>query len=161
MATIQRPIREIAFTAVDATPLNGTTAGRTYQGSDKLQAACVKLPEEVDAVIITMSGTGSNGNTCVFHVYGYGYGSKAPAERIYNTVTATLGTAVAGTGQLYVDTLSGTDVHTTTLGIYDSGNNSVCKLKIDTQGLEYLYFEPITFTTLTGIKFLIREVGQI
>ena len=167
MATILRKVREIEFTAVDATPLNGTTAGRTYQPTDRLATACVPLDEETDAVIITMSGTGSDGNSCVFHLYGYGLDNLengiggGPAEAIYNTVTATLGTGVAGTGQLYVDTISGTDLHTSTIGVYDSGNNRVCKMAFDCQGLKYLYFEPITFTTLTKVKFIIREVGVI
>ena len=166
MATILRKVRELDFTAVDATPLDGTTSGITYQPTDRLTTACVPLDEETDAVIITMSGTGSDGNSCVFHLYGYGLDNLedgltgGPAEAIYNTVTATLGSAVAGTSQLYVDTISGTDLHTSTIGVYDSGNDRVCKLKFDTQGLKYLYFEPITFTTLTAVKFIIREVGE-
>jgi len=159
MATTIKKLRPLSFTAVDATPLNGTTSGRTYQPGDRLASACIPLEEDTDAVIITMSGTGSDGNSCVFHIYGYGLNS--PAEAIYNTVTATLGTGVAGTGQLYVDTISGTDLHTSTIGVYDSGNDRVCKLKFDTQGLRYLYFEPITFTTLTEVSFLVREVGEI
>ena len=160
MATIQRPTRELAFAAVDATPLDGTTAGRTYQGVDRLDSASYKLPEDTDAVVITMSGTGSANNTCAFNLYGYGFGPESPAERIFDTVTATLGTAVAGTSQLFVDTFAGTDKHTQTVGIFDSADNTVCKLLIDTSGLEYLYFEPVTFTTLTAVKFFIREVGQ-
>lgn len=166
MATIVRKVRELPFAAVDATPLDGATASRTYQPGDRLTSACVALDEETDAVIITMSGTGSANNTCVFHIYGYAQDNNnngdegGPAERIYNTVTATLGTGVAGTGQLYVDTFSGTDVHTSTIEAYDSGDNAVAKIKFDTQGLRYLYFEPITFTTLTAVKFIVREVGQ-
>lgn len=169
MATIIRQIRELSFAGVDATPYDGTTSGLTYQPGDRtitqvtdvsvgLTGACVPLDEETDAVIITMSGTGSDGNSAVFHIHGYG--ENSPMERIYNEVTATLGTAVAGTGQLYVDTFDGTDLHTETIGIYDSGDNAVCKIKFDTQGLRYLYFEPKTFTTLTAVKFYIREVGQ-
>lgn len=171
MGTTMKKIRELSFAAVDATPLDGTTANRTYQPKDRLitaasgTGACVLLRQDTDAVIITGSGTGSDGNIAVFHIYGYAMddletaASGGPAERIYITVTGTLGTAVAGTGQLYFDTFSGTDVHTSTIGIYDSGNNAVCKITFDTQGIKYLYFEPITFTTLTAIKFYIREVG--
>jgi len=172
MATILRKTMELEFSSVDATPLDGTTSGRTYQPADRVvtaaagTGACVLLNEETDAVIITMSGTGSNGNSCVFNIWGYGIDREntgadgGPAEAIYNAVTATLGTAVAGAGQLYVDTIAGTDLHTSTIGIKDSGNNRVCKFKFDTQGLRYLYFEPTEFSTLTKIKFLIREVGE-
>lgn len=158
MATIIRDVRALSFSTTDATLLDGTTAGQTYQPGDRLKTACVRLDEETDAVIITISGTGSDGNTVKFNLYGYG--EDSPAERIYEAVTATLGTAVAGTGQLYADTILGTDCHTSTIGIYDSGDNAVCKMKFDTQGLRYLYFEPETFTTLTAVKFLVREVGQ-
>ncbi len=160
MSTIIRQVRTLAFAAVDATPLDGSTAGRTYQQNDKLSTALVPLDEETDAVIIYVSGTGSANNTVLFHLYGYGRGVDAPAERILNSVTATLGSAVSGTGQLYADTIAGTDWHTSSVGIFDSGNNTVCKIKLDTQGLEFLYFEPVTFTTLTAVKFHVREVGQ-
>lgn len=173
MGTTMKEVRELSFPARDATPLDGTTAGRTYQPKDRLikvesgTGACVPLRADTDAVIITGSGTGSNGDSAVFHIYGYPMddletaASGGPAERIYITVTGTLGTAVAGTGQLYFDTFSGTDLHTSTIGIYDSGNNAVCKIAFDCQGLKYLYFEPITFYTLSAIKFYIREVGAI
>lgn len=158
MSTIIRQAKILPITAVDATPLDGTTAGRTYQSGSFVTTYAVPLDAETDAVIISISGTGSDGNTVAFHIYGAGIGS--PIERIYHTVTATLGTGVAGTGQLFADTISGTDVHTSTVGVYDSGNNTVCKIKFDTQGLRCLYFEPITFTTLTAVKFIVREVGQ-
>lgn len=161
MATIIRQMRKLTFTSTattDETVLDGSSAGLTYQAKDRLASACVPLDEETDAVIITMSGTGSDGDTVLFHIYGYGL--DTPAERIYNTVTATLGAAVAGTSQFYADTILGTDLHTETIGIYDSDDDAVCKMKFDTQGLRYLYFEPITFTGLTACKFYIREVGQ-
>jgi len=158
MATIIRQERALSFAAVDATPLDGTTSGRTFQPGDRLESACIPLDEETDAVTITMDGTGSDGNTAVFNIYGYGL--NGPAERIYHTVTATLGTGVAGTGKLYVDTISGTDTHTSTIGIKDSGSNTVAKVSFDTSGMRYLYFEPTTFTTLTAITFHVREWGN-
>ena len=161
MATIIRKLRSLSFTAVDSTPLDGTTSGRTYQSGDRLASACIPLDQETDAVTIIMDGTGSDGHLAIFNIYGYGL--NGPAERIYHTVTATLGTAIAGTGKLYAEQFSGTDVHTSTIGIKDSGaaGNTVAKVSFDTSGLRYLYFEPETFTNLTAITFHVREWGTI
>ena len=160
MATIIRNLRSLSFSAVDATPLDGSTAGLTYQAGDRLESACIPLDEETDAVTIIIDGTGADGNLAIFNIYGYGL--DGPAERIYHTVTATLGTAVAGTGKLYAEEISGTDVHSSTIGIKDSGaaGNTVAKVSFDTSGLRYLYFEPTTFTTLTAITFHVREWGN-
>ncbi len=160
MATIIRQMRELTFAAVDATPLDGSTSGRTYQASDRLASACIPLDEETDYVTITIDGTGADGNTAVFNIYGYG--EDGPAERIYHTVTCTLGTAVAGTSRLYAEEIAGTDVHTGTIGIQDRelNSNSMAKVTFETRGLRYLYFEPTTFTTLTALTFHIREWGN-
>lgn len=166
MATTIRQIRKVTFTGTDSTPLNGTSAGRTYQPSDRLEVqasgtgACVPLDEETDAVTIVMDGVGADGDLAIFNIYGYG--ENGPAERIYYTVTGTLGAAVAGTGKLYAEEFSGTDVHSSTVGIKDSGSagNTMAKISFDTSGLRYLYFEPTTFTTLTAITFHIREWGN-
>ncbi len=161
MATTHRAERLITCPAVVGTALDGTTTGFTYQPGDigPTSAYLLDLNQDTDAVIITISGTGSNNNTIAFNIWGYGV--DTPAESIYILATAILGTAVAGSSQLYVDTITGTDKHTSTVGIYDSGSNRVCKLKLDTQGLKYLYFEPTTFTTLTACKFHVREAGSI
>jgi len=172
MATIIRQMRSLTFTAVDAVPLDGSTTGRTYQAKDRLvheaviRAAqnispCVRLDEETDSVTITIDGTGRDGNTAVFNIYGYG--EDGPAERIYHTVTCTLGTAIASsTGRLYAEEIAGTDVHTGVIGIQDRelNSNSMAKVTFDTRGLRYLYFEPTTFTTLTALTFHIREWGN-
>ncbi len=160
MATIIRKDRVLTLTAVDATPLDGSTANRTYKASDRLALYSVALDEETDAVTITMDGTGANGNSAVFNIYGYGL--DGPAERIYHTVTGTLGLAVAGTGKVWVEQFSGTATHTKTIGITDSGagGDTMAKITFDTTGLRYLYFEPKTFTTLTAITFHIREWGS-
>lgn len=170
MATIIRPIRSLTFTAYDAVPLDGSTTGRTYQAKDRLVheavirtaqsiSPCVRLDEETDYVTITIDGTGADGNSAIFNIYGYG--ENGPAERIYHTVTATLGTAVAGTGRLFAEEIAGTDVHTGTIGIQDRelNSNSMAKVTFATRGLRYLYFEPESFTTLTALTFHIREWG--
>lgn len=159
MSTIIRDVRELTLTAVDATPLDGTTAGRTFQAKDRSQAYSLRLDEETDCVTITMDGTGADGNSAVFNIFGYG--EDGPRERIYHTVTATLGTAKAGTGRCFAEIFSGTSTHVKTVGITDSvvAGNSVAKIAFDTTGLRYLYFEPITFTTLTAITFQVREWG--
>jgi len=164
-------MKSLTFTAVDAAPLDGSTTGRTYQAKDREVHAAVILAaqnitpyitidEETDSVTITIDGTGADGNTAVFNIYGYG--EDGPAERIYHTVTTTLGTAVAGTGRLYAEEIAGTDVHTGVIGIQDRelNSNSMAKVTFDTRGLRYLYFEPTTFTTLTALTFHIREWGS-
>ena len=160
MATIIRDVRSLSFSAVDGSALDGLTAGQTYQAGDRLETACVRLDEETDAVTIVIDGTGADGDLAIFNIYGYG--EDGPAERIYHTVTATLGTAVAGTGKLYAEEISGTDVHSSTIGVKDSAaaGNTVAKVSFDTSGLRNLYFEPTTFTNLTAITFHVREWGN-
>ena len=160
MATIIRKVRSLSFTGTDATALDGETTGQTYQAGDRLVSACIPLDEETDAVTIVIDGTGSDGHLAIFNIYGYG--EDGPAERIYHSVTATLGTAVAGTGKLYAEEIDGTDVHSSTIGVKDSAaaGNTVAKVSFDTSGLRYLYFEPTTFTNLTAITFHVREWGN-
>jgi hypothetical protein len=158
MSTLVKYEKTKAFAAVNAAPLDGTTAGITFQPGDRLNSACLLLEEGTDAVIIYISGTGSANNSMVFSIYGYSL--TGGAERIYKTATATLGSGVAGSGLLYADTITGTDFHTSPVGVFDSGNNTICKIKFDTQGLNWLYFEPVTFTTMTACTFHVREVGQ-
>ncbi len=170
MATIIRQTRVLTFTAA-VTGLDGTTAGLTYQAKDRLTqeaviraaqgiSPCIRLDEETDAVTIVIDGKGANGNSAVFSIFGYG--EDGPAERIYYTVTATLGAAVAGTGKVWADQIAGTAVHTKTIGITDTGadGETMAKIAFDTTGLRYLYFEPTTFTTLTALTFHIREWGS-
>ena len=159
MGTVIRKQRQITFSAVDATPLDGSTASRTYKFSDMTTGATVVLSEATDAVSITMSGKGSDGNSAVFTLWGYP--DEGPAERIYHTVTAVLGAGVAGTGELFVDQISGTDTHYTTIAIKDNAANSdtIAKIALDTVGYRHLMFEPTTFTTLTEITFYVREYG--
>lgn len=158
-ATSIRADKTLSISAVDATPLDGSTTGRTYQAADRTAAYCIVLNEEADAVIITIDGTGADGNSAVFNIYGYG--ADGGADRIYHTVTATLGTAVAGTSRLFADQISGTDTHVTTVAVRDSGanGNTRAKIALDTTGLKYLMFEATTFTTLTVITFHVREYG--
>jgi hypothetical protein len=159
-ATVQRLEQTVNMTAVDSSPLTGTTTARTYQAADRTAAYCVTLDEEIDKVVITADGTGSDGNSAVFNLYGYGL--DGGAERIYHTVTAILGTAVAGTDRLYVEQFSGTDTHCTSITILDSGagGNTRAKIYLETHGLRYLMFEPTTFTSLTSITFHVRGIGS-
>ncbi len=160
MATIIRKTRVLTLTAVDATPLDGSTASRTYQAADRTAAYCVTIEEEYDSVVITAYGTGADGNSAVFTIWGYSL--NGDAERLYHTVTATLGTAVAGTSKLYVEQFSGTDTHSSSpIWVRDSGSagNTRARIYIKTTGLRYLMFEPITFTTLTVLTFDVRGYG--
>lgn len=159
MATVIRDEMLLTLSAVNATPLDGSTTGRTYQVADRTKGQYVVLSEAADAVVVTMDGAGADGNSAVFTAWGYS--RNGSAERIYHTVTATLGTAVAGTGRTWAEVFSGTDTHVTTIGVKDSAGagNSMAKFALDTTGLRYLMFEPITFTGLTAITFHIREYG--
>jgi hypothetical protein len=158
----------LTLTAVDATPLDGSTASRTYLRADMVKAYAVRLDQETDAVEIIVDCAGSDGNTALFNIYGYGEPGNpstpeiGPALKIFDAVTATLGTAVAGASRLFVEHFTGTDKHTKTVGLYDNalGGNSIAKMAFDTRGLRFLYFEPETFTTLTDIRFHIRELQQ-
>ena len=160
MATIIRPERTITLTAVDATPLDGSTANRTYKPADRTAANSIRFGEEVDSVIITMDGTGADGNSAVFSLWGY-HEENGFAHRIYHTATATLGTAVHSTGRVWAEIFAGTDTHVKTVGLTDSGaaGNSIAKLLIDKMDYRFLMFEPTTFTTLTAITFHVREIG--
>lgn len=151
--------RAITITAVDSTPLDGSTSGRTYQPKDRTAEYSYTLRSGCDGVIITAYGTGSENDTAVFNIWGYPL--NGPAQLIYGSVTATLGSAVADSGKLYVDTFSGTDVHISPSGVTvaDVGNNRVAKISFDTMGYQYLMFECTTFTSLTNITFVVQEVG--
>ena len=161
--------RILTLNAVDATPLDGSSANRTYLRADRVAEYTVALGQTVDAVEIFADCAGSDGNTALFNLYGYPFaGVKpnplrpeiGPALKIFDAVTATLGTAVAGTSRLFVEHFTGTDLHTKTIGLFDNalGGNSIAKMALDTRGLWALYFEPETFTTLTDIRFHIRTL---
>jgi len=149
----------LLLSAVDATILDGTTAGRTYQPADRVGAYTVILAEQCDAVEIHLwsDGAATANDTAKINVYGYG--ADGPAMRIYEATTVTLGTAVSGVGGLYVDTISGTDKHVTTVAVSDSADNTVAKLTFDTIGYKYLYFEPETFTGITSCVVEVRQYG--
>ena len=162
----------LLLTAVDGTPLDGSSANRTYLRADRLDAYTVPLGQTVDAVEIFVDCAGSDGNTALFNLYGYPFAGNppnplkpeiGPALKIYDNVTVTLGTAVAGTSRLFVEHFTGTDLHTKTVGLYDNalGGNGIDKMCFDTRGLWALYFEPQTFATLTDIRFHIRTLELI
>lgn len=162
----------LTLIAVDATPLDGSTGGRTYLRGDAVADYLVGLGQTVDAVEIFADCAGSDGNTAVFNIYGYPYAGVnpdplkpylGPALKIFDAVTATLGTAVAGSSRLFAEHFAGTDKHTKTIGLYDNalGGNSIAKMAFDTRALGALYIEPITFTTLTDIRFHIRTLELV
>ncbi len=149
----------LTLSAVDSTLLDGTTDSNTYMASDRQTAYSVLIDRRTDWVEVHLYSTGSDtaGDSAKVNIYGYG--KDGPAMRIYEAVTFTLGTAVAPDSGLYADTISGTDKHTETVEVSDSGDNTVCKLKIDTAGLQWLYFEPETFTGITNVIVVIRSYG--
>ena len=149
----------LMLSAVDATILDGTTSGQTYMAADRVSTYSVHIDDRTDWVEVHLYSTGSDtaGDTAKINIYGYG--KDGPAMRIYEAATFTLGTAVAPDSGLYADTISGTDKHTETVEVADSGDNTVCKLKIDTAGLQWLYFEPETFTGITNAIIHVRCYG--
>lgn len=151
--------QSLTISAVDATILDGTTTNQTYMATDRVAAYSVHIDDRTDWVEIHLYSTGSDTADDSAKINIYGYGKDGPAMRIYEAVTFTLGTAVAPDSGLYADTISGTDKHTETVEVADSGDNTVCRLKIDTAGLQWLYFEPETFTGITNVIIQIRSYG--
>jgi len=155
--TIQRAISTVSLAAVaGASALDGATAGLTYQFADMPLTGRIKLNKRTDCVNVSMSGTGSDGNTAAFKIWGYA--TDGPAKLIYSG-TGTLGTAVAGTSQLFADTFSASDVHVATTKIADSAANRVASISFDAAGYGFLVFEGITFTTLSAVAFQVHELG--
>ena len=153
----------LTLAAVDATPLDGSTADRTYLPADRDPNFLIPLSTRTDAVDLyvysTSAQSGADGNSVILNIYGYG--DAGPTVPIYVTTTFTLGTATSpGTGK-YADTVSGTDVYTKTVGIADSGNNRLGIVTIETTGLSGLYVEPNTFTGVTGCVVVIRQYGLV
>jgi len=103
-----------------------------------------------------MSGTGSDGNSAVFKIWGYA--ADGPAKLIYSG-TGTLGTAVAGTSKLFADTFTESETHVTSTTVVDSAANRVASIYFDAVGYAFLVFEAITFTTLTAVEFHVHELG--
>lgn len=149
----------LTISAVDATILDGTTSNRTYMAGDRVSTYSVHIDPRTDWVEVHLYSTGGHtaDDTALINIYGYG--KNGPAMRIYEAATFTLGTAVSPGPGLYADTISGTDKHTETVEVADSADNTVCKLKIDTAGLQWLYFEPETFTGITNVIIKVRSYG--
>ncbi len=162
-ATYINTEKVLLLSAVDATPLDGSTASRTYMASDRVAGYTIPLKDRCDIVDLYVYSTTAQAVTAndavVLNIYGYGSGG--PSMPVYDACTFTFGTAVStGTG-LYADTASGTDLHATTTGVTvtDSGNNRIVRLSFDTTGFEGLYVEPETFTGVTGCYVVVRQYG--
>ena len=149
----------LTLSAVDATPLDGTTANRTFKPTDRLSLYSVRLDERTDKVEVHFYSTGSDtaGDTAAINIYGYG--ADGPAMRVYDATTVTLGTAVSPDGGLYADGISGTDKHVTTVSVKDENADTVAKMTIQTHGIRWLYFEPETFTGISNMIVKIRSYG--
>jgi len=151
--------QSLTLSAVDATILDGTTTNRTYMASDRVADYSVHIDDRTDWVEVHLYSTSSDTAEDSAKINIYGYGKDGPAMRIYEAVTFTLGAAVAPDSGLYADTISGTDKHIELVEVADSADNTVAKLKIDTAGYEWLYFEPETFTGITNVIIQIRCYG--
>ncbi len=160
-ATFINKEKVLLLSAVDATPLDGSTASRTYMSSDRVAGYTIPLKDRCDAVDLYVYATSAQAVTAddlvVLNIYGYGSGG--PTMPVYDACTFTFGTAVAtGTG-LYADTASGTPLHTLPVIVTDSANNRIVKVTFDTTGFEGLYIEPETFTGVTACNVVIRQYG--
>ena len=160
MGTHIQKDRTLTFTEADATPLDGTTTGRTFQADDRVATQSLIMSERCDKVAIDANLTGTDGNTVDFKIYGYS--ADGPAKLIYSG-TATAGTAISGTDKLYADTFTAqtAGIWPEAITIVDSAANRVASLVFDTRGVKYLVIEPGTFTTATSITFRIREYGSV
>lgn len=149
----------LTLSAVDATPLDGTSANRTFMPTDRLSTYSVRIDERTDYVEVYFYSTGGDtaGDTALINIYGYG--KDGPAMRIYDAATVTLGTAVAPDSGLYADGIAGTDKHVTAVSVKDESADTVAKMTIQTHGIQWLYFEPETFTGITSIIVKIRSYG--
>ncbi|HEB29187.1 MAG TPA: hypothetical protein ENI05_15785 [Porticoccus sp.] len=157
--TLIENLQTLTLSAVDATPLDGTSASRTFLASDRLDIYTIFLTEGADAVEVIGYSTGSDtaDDTALINIYGYS--RTGPAFKILDATTFTLGTAVAPDSGLYAGVASGTDLHSTTVGTADSIDNGIVKVSFDTVGLKYLYFEPETFTGITNFIIQVRQYG--
>ncbi len=156
-ATVVSSIQSLIFPAVDATPLDGATAGRTFQATDRNNDQCITLTGNTDAINVIAWAEGADGDSAIFNVYLYG--PTGAAQRVFHTVTATLGTATQSLSAKYVESFVGTDTHAPGVGISDSGTNTVCSFRLDVEGAQWVKFEPVTFTALTRITFEVRSFG--
>jgi len=168
MSTESITHKKLTISAVDATPMDGKTDGRLYTDYNDDHVINIGkgggFAANFDNASIIGSGAGVPDAAAVFNMFGvpddFSDDQKSPAEFI-GQVTFTLGTAVAGPGQRFFDSIAITDEHhPLTIGFEDVGNNRICRIVLDDIGYGKLIFEPITFTGLSDISFIVREFGK-
>ena len=145
------------------TALDGSTAGYTYDWTDKPATAAPIGPEFNGVEIffiggqksINSSGDGANGDTTGttdgtnWDGKLWGYAEGGPAEHICD-ISVTAGTARISdyTTALYADTITiSNDTHLTTVTATDSGNNRVCKIDFDAVGYKYIHCDITVLTS--------------
>lgn len=169
MGTTAATHAKITCSEVNAAPMNGTTVGRLFTDYDTGNKIITLSDSEVikssmDHASIISVGVGNAGDTAVFDLFGapadFNRDQLSPAELI-GQVTATLGTALDPDGNRYVDSMViAVPHHPLTIGVIDVGQNRICRLVLDIIGYKKLVFQPITFTNLTSISFILREFGS-
>lgn len=87
-ATYQHHHQAVTITAVEASPLNGVTPGRTYQSSDldKTASNVVELGPRCDIVDIYAYGTGSAAQTATLKIWAYS--ANGPARLVWSGTAA-------------------------------------------------------------------------
>jgi len=123
----------------DDTVLDGETAGYTLHEHDRPKAAFELGPECNGCEIIFPCSDASDDND--FNCYLYGWPAAGPGSLMAD-ISCTIGLARIKdvTTALYVDTISiDSQNHIKTLSAFDSGNDRIARIALDTVGLKYLY----------------------
>ncbi len=153
----------LTLDAVDPTPLDGSTAGRTFLAADRVAAFVSDLNTRTDAVDIYFYVTGAQGgaeaDSVLLNIYGFI--KSGPTFPIFLNTTITLGTATSPGSGKFADTAAGTDLHLSVVAVIDSGGNRIVRVSLDTRGLDGLYIEPVTFTGVTGVVVVVRPYGFV
>lgn len=165
-ATVVLSAETKTLSAVDATPLDGTTSGQTYMSTDRVTnkdtGYVFLLDERTDAVEIMVYATNAqsvtDGDSVLLNIYTFS--DNGPSLATYDACTFTFGTAVAPGSGLFADTAVGTDLHDKTVEVTDSGSNRIVRVWFDNVG-RHLYIEPETFTGVTGCIVIVRRYGFV
>jgi len=140
-----------SLVAADDTILDGTTATKTYQFTDKATTA-IALTERTNGGELYFYGTAAADKTAVFYVWAYKKGG--PARLLYQG-TVTTGTAVQGTtNTFYCDTIAET-TNNNSCTVIDSAANRVAILNLgDLRGYSWLdvRFDVTIDTQMTAVN---------
>lgn len=131
-----QPLRE-NVTADDAN-LDGVTSSKTFNWTDKPEAAAAVGPE-ANYALIYFTGTTTEDDTFSWRIYAYK--ASGPAKYVAHG-TGALGAAIVSGNEYYADTLAISARGWFKIpAVVDSGNNRVAYLCFDLCGHEHIYVE--------------------